>query len=292
MNLENIKGLITNVTSHYKDRNIEEMFFVLKKLKNEAVNQKNEIFAKELWSFEEILKLQELYINAFNKMKNEDYYNAWCDLERAEIKYISLAKHTKETYKYKMYFMVNHIRKYYRIFPYKLFSSIEYINLESRCSICNKVIEFKKSCGHKIGEIYNGEMCCRLITKWELIGYSLVTNPLNKYTVVFSVDQNDKKVDNYDYSIVKYLIERLKSPFDGWDFSRSQKRISHKNYRKINKHDECPCGSEKTYKECCLKKDGVLSKHIDFKFEKDIPEHLKTIELPTSIKRKYSKLNT
>lgn len=66
-----------------------------------------------------------------------------------------------------------------------MFMSRESIIKKSKCSICGQEHSLSKSCGHKIGEIYNGEMCLKEVVDMEFLAMALVTNPVDRFTVIF-----------------------------------------------------------------------------------------------------------
>jgi len=157
------------------------------------------------------------------------------------------------------------------LFPYKLFFSPEIIEHEKKCNICGKIISIRNPCGHEVGEIYNGEMCIRIVTKAEFISISLVESPLQKYSVPFMTDpKTGKTVDHYDYSLLENLLKILKSPFDEWDYKKTTKMYPHSKFKHIGRNENCPCGSGKKYKQCCLKREGVTLPHYEF----HLPESL------------------
>src|SRR4051812_6647847 len=74
------------------------------------------------------------------------------------------------------------------LFPYKVFLSPEMV-FRAECSICGCTIQPRRPCGHIVGEIYKGEPCLRVIKSIDqVLGIALVTNPVQKYSVVFMHD--------------------------------------------------------------------------------------------------------
>ncbi len=105
-------------------------------------------------------------------------------------------------------------------------------------------------CGHRVGEIYNGEMCHRILTKLEVMGISIVDKPVQKYSVLFLSDEKTgKQRDHYNYALVQYAIGALREPFDGWDVERTSRHQPHSRYAAIGRNEPCPCESGKKYKK-------------------------------------------
>ena len=261
----------------FKNRNntrkaINEMFNALKKHKQNFIVNEAHDKAKEIWCLEKILKIQSDYIAVFQDLKRGKYYKAWTKLEQIELNIIFLTPHfNTDSNQYFMGFIKEHVPKYQSLFPYKMFFSPEFLQHEKRCNICKKTISIRNPCGHEVGEIYNGEMCCREVTKFDVLGVSLVTSPMQKYSVAFFAEKNTgKTIDSYNYTVLEYLIKRLRSPFDRWNAEITEKIHSHLNFKDVGMNDRCPCGSGEKYKTCCLDKPGVKMPHYEFKLPYDL----------------------
>jgi len=278
--LEDVKNYLRDVSQNFNSRDSEPAKQCLAVLKQEAVAAGDQQAAKTIWCFEEIIEIQDKYIATFFQLKTEEFYDAWCTLERVEIELLSLTRHFQDvTNEFQISFIARQTSRYQSVFPYKLFMSPEIIKIEKTCSICKKVISIRNPCGHRVGEIYNGEMCSRIVTESELIGMSIVKDPMQKYSVPFILNsKGDGKKDYYNYSIIKYLIHRLESPFHEWDVTWTKNRHPHSRFSYVGRNDLCPCESGKKYKKCCLLEEGVLRPHCQFTFKVKPPDHLLTVE--------------
>lgn len=267
-----IEQYLADTTNYDKRNNDSELWVTdtLKSIKAKAVMSNNQDIAKKAWCYETIHEIQKKYLMAFGAMKEGRFYDGWCLLERVEIAINSLEKHfplsTDDVFK--ISFVDRQVNQFQNLFPYRMFISPAFIQLEKECSICGSKVSIRNFCGHKKGEIYNGEMCVHVITKADLLEISVVPNPVQKYSVLFLSDPETKKeVDHYDYSLVNYVITALQSPFDGWEAQKTKIRHPHTLFAHINKGDNCPCESGKQYKNCCLKnKEGVLRPHMNVIF--------------------------
>jgi hypothetical protein len=259
---------------------IAEVNESLKRIKDKFVKENNQQEAKNMWIYEQILKIQDIYLKVYQQMKQEDFYNAWCFLEQCELTLGFLRPHFSiSDDKYFLNFIDKHTKQYQSLFPYKIYMSPEILEIEKTCNICGKKVSIHKPCGHETGEIYNGEMCIRIVTKPELLGISCCKSPLQKYSVPFMTDKmTGKAVDHYNYVVVNYLIKRLKSPFDSWNVNWTKRRHPHSRFKNVRINDKCPCGSGKKYKNCCLKESGVLMPHCEFVFSVPPPVELQNIE--------------
>ena len=99
-----------------------------------------------------------------------------------------------------------------------------------------------------------------------MLGIALVKKPVHKYAVMFP---SKGEGDNYDYSAIKYLSKIWTSPYSYWDLEIQIKYKPHSNFASLSEDDMCPCGSERSYKECCIKNpQGVRYNHYVILYNK------------------------
>ena len=279
MRLSEIKQYLRNAPVNFNSRD-SSIASALASLKQYAITQSDQALAKELWCFERILAIQDNYTSAFDHLKSKDHYDVWCEFERTEIELHFLSKHFKEENgEYHTDFIEKHIKQYQSLFPYRIFGSSEELHIEKVCSICNTIISIRNSCGHELGEIYDGEMCGHEITKAKLLGMAVVEDPGHRYSVLFPIDSaTGEKRDHYNYSILNFLVERLLSPFHGWEFKLTKQRHPHSRYKHVGRNAPCPCESSKKYRKCCGRQSGVLRPHYDFIFSVLPPSEMMKLE--------------
>lgn len=243
---------------------------VLQKSKAHAVQRGDQEGAKVIWCYEQILKTQTHYINAFQSIKTEAYYEAWRLLERIENKLRMLRMHFAPfNDDFKLKFIEKSTRQLQSLYPYKLFGSPGFIVHEKECSICRKRISIRDRCEHKPGEIYDGELCCGVVTKWEPVEISIVKNPVQKFSVIFLSDpKTGEQIDQYNYDLLAYAVSLVDRPFEYWDLHWTKIRHPHSRFLEVKGDDDCPCESGKTYGACCFLKPGVLRPHCEIKLHK------------------------
>ena len=78
------------------------------------------------------------------------------------------------------------------LFPNLFFQSAGGIIKKSHCSICN---EKYGKCSHLKGKLYNGELCCRIVSEIELEEVSFVDNPADKHCRILTIEIDEKKID-------------------------------------------------------------------------------------------------
>ena len=264
----------------------EEMFWscqsVLRDWKREAVAQGAQDRAKHIWCLEQTLEAHIEFQTAFRELKGENFYSSWCRLERVEIMLHSLSRHFQWGWcAYHLDFLEHYTGQWQSLFPYRIFSSSEFIYEIIRCSICKGRITPRNPCGHRVGEIYDGEMCCRIIEKCKLIGVSLVENPANKYGVAFLKEpESEEACDHYDYSVVEYVATALESPYDNWSYLKTKKPFPRGVFDYVGSNDHCPCQSGRLFTECCADSEQVIVPHIEFLFPRPPPPSVPRLKLP------------
>lgn len=263
MNLKEIRTLMHQLGNEPVDTS--KLLLELSRIKQAAVKNGLEEKAKVVWIHETILHIHASYTEAFRLMKAGNYYDGWCKLEDAEVNLGRLRRHfdyDESTFQLRR--IENVIKKFQFLFPYKMFSSGEYIEKQMQCSICKQTVSIRNPCGHVVGEIYKGEMCCRIVTDFTFAGVALVDNPVNKYAVLFLTDQAGEKTDHYNYQLLDYLMPRLTSPFEKWGLEIQERLADHQIYHDVSPDDDCPCGSHIAYRDCCLLLPGVVTVHYEF----------------------------
>jgi hypothetical protein len=270
--MEDLKYIIQQLKTFKNRKHSQESFDKIiekiDKLRKKFVDENNQNQAKMMWFYEQILKIQRFYLNAYFFMKVKEFYKAWCELERCERSIKYLTDHFKLDRKgdpFSIYFIKKQVKKFQSIYPPYVFQSLAYEIKKTICNICGQENLLRHHCGHHLGEIYDGKRCVRYIKDCELKHSAIVKEPKWKYRVLFDTDEKTgEKIDNYDYSQVSYLIEILPSPFVEWDYRISKVLYPHSLFSEFEDTDECPCGSGEIYRNCCLKNEGILRDHIEF----------------------------
>jgi hypothetical protein len=264
---------IEQYLQNVNDRNIgenetKEIKNALKKLKNDYVKAMDFDEAKHIWCFEEIHSYQNLYLSALKKLKDKDYKEAYCDFKYAEGVLGSIRRHyIYEKDKFFLDIIEKHINQFLLIFPYAVGISPEWLFEQDRCSICEKIISLRNNCGHETGEIYFGEMCHTITGKIVAAkGFSLVKEPAQPYSIIHQ--------DNYNFSLLDGVIERLAKPLTKWDIERTTKSypITDKRFSELKEEDSCPCGSKKSFKECHFGSENIVVPHMIFHIENNRPK--------------------
>lgn len=254
------------IENYLKKKNIKLDTVIIdeiKERKTKAQNEKNEEKANYYWFLEQVYKVQNDYLKAFNCLITQDYENAWMLLDHADINIAFLDSNcfiNNYEKKFHIDFIGAIIPEYQKLFPYSVFTSRESIIKEEKCSICGQKISLRNSCGHIPGKVYMGELCLRMITDFELKGIALVNDPFDKYALV--------KIsgEEFNYSLLEEFTKMINNPYDKFSVS-IEKRIK-PEYKNVGRNSLCPCGSGKKYKKCHLGTADELMDHYQITFYK------------------------
>lgn len=269
MKLDEVESLLhkDNLIQSISEYDKIKLFLSLEKETAKGKNQED--LCNKIWCIEQVLEIVTTYLKTFNTLKEGKFYDAWVLLENIELQVKFLKPHFENKFsQYGIDLISRQVEQFQSLYPYEVFFSPEILALRKRCNICNKEVLIRNPCGHKVGKLYQGEMCIRIVEEAKLLSIAAVKNPVQKYSVAFSIDpETGQSVDQYNYSRVKWVIERLQSPFDSWRTDWTKIRHPHDYFKDVNSADKCPCGSGKSYFMCCLKKSGVLRPHCNIFFE-------------------------
>jgi len=263
LELKNIIQILKNIRINFRSRNNTYIKYHLEFYTYLGEMNGDEKLLNKLWCLKSIFTIQNKYVESFVKLKNKQYYPAWCLLGEVEGIYNSLRKvYYSESDEFFINFIYTYTKKFQKFFPYNLFYSPEFHVKKYRCNICGKPYTFKKNCEHEVGKLYDGKMCSKVIEDCEITSISIVDNPVQKYSVLFLEDK-----DHYNYDLIKSHISNLDSPFHEWDLEICEKLEPHSSFKDIDEKDDCPCKSGKSYEDCCLKKEGVLMPYYNVNYK-------------------------
>jgi len=171
---------------------LENYLQKLSEIKKEFVSKKLENEANLIYCIENSAKVIQLEIQMLVDIKEDNMDKAWFNLVSAQNLFGTVLSNYP--------FDFEHLKGYYErlenyeklLFPKMQFHSVGGIIKESKCSICNSDYG---SCEHLKGKLYNGDLCCRIITEMELEEVSIVENPANKLCRTLSYGINGINTD-------------------------------------------------------------------------------------------------
>lgn len=262
--------LILKASDHHK---------ILAELKTAALSRYDEEEATLVWKAETIAEVQTKFITAFSQLKKQNFYSAWCHLEQCEITLNSLKKHhiISDDDPHRLAYIDNMIARWQSLYPYKVFFSPEILKKKIECSVCRAPVLPRSPCGHKKGKIYHGDLCHHIVTEMEFLSISAVENPVQRYSVAFLANPDGTQKDHYNYSNVKFVSDRVSSPFHGWHSEQTTRKIAASEVAHLPSDHPCPCLSGAEFSECCIGRSELVVPHLQIVFyvqpEGNFPEN-------------------
>ena len=254
---------------------VESTLAALADAKRIAAEKGDESQANQLWRDIQALRILSTYVTAINNIKQQKYRDAWCELEQCEINCKFLGGNSnKEFYKNSgAEFVEKHVSKWQSLYPYCVFASPAMVVGYYTCGICNHKIRPRSRCQHIKGCIYNGELCTHQAHDLEIREISIVTNPVQKYSVV----HNDETLD---FSLLEYLCSHISSPFAEWEAHWTTKKFPKARFHSVSEDHKCPCQSGKNFGQCCSGKVEIEIPHVDFELKNGLNENAEAESFP------------
>lgn len=173
---------------------LENYRMELKNLKKTFVERNLENEANLVYCIENSLLAIQYELQMLVHIKEDKMSEAWGNLVNAQVIYGTVVRNfpfhfeSEEEQGY-----LKRLSDYEKLlFPKFHFQSVGGIIKNSHCSICNQK---PNKCIHIKGKLYNGELCCRVITEIELEEISFVKNPANKHCRVITIENKGKKIN-------------------------------------------------------------------------------------------------
>lgn len=222
----------------------------------------NERIANELWVLATLTSAHLHLIDAWEHNLKDDFYLAWCALERAELDLLFVAKNMEWCDTPEMVGdLREHVSRWQSLYPYGVFMSPEFLVHERKCNICEAIRSPFKPCEHRKGKVYNGKLCVDIVTQVEIIGSALVTDPVQKYSVLQPADETAEAFASR-HSVIKYAVSLLQNPYHLKEVRKTTIKWPLSKFPGLTKTDPCPCESGKAFQVCCEDSKGVLRPHI------------------------------
>ena len=233
------------------------------------------------WFLEAVCETRGRFIDAIGAIRDEQYFEAWCELERVEIGLLTLLRNAfLDTREFEIAELLDLIQSWQKTYPYKWFMSPEILHKSVQCSICLTEVNPWSDCNHEPGIVYNGTFCSHIVTDLEFLSVSIVEDPVQKYSAIhIRKDESGRDVEIYTYETVRFVIDRLASPFDRFWAKWVKVPHAHELFPNRTPAGPCPCESGRSYARCCMKRKGVLRPHLHIVFEKEPKGELPNVEL-------------
>ena len=282
-----VRNQLLDCNSRISNKLPPEFWQRLSRTKENCVSENNQLGAKAAWCLEIIGHIQDNFISAFIHIREKSFQEAWKLLEHCESAIRSLDQHFVEN---QSQFGIEHVRihtwQLQELYHLKWGVSPAILFEEVHCSVCQSKRMLRSSCGHEVGEIYDGEMCHDVITKAKLLHISIVDSPAQRYSVIWPTGES-----LVQFELLKYLADELLSPWDAWTYHKEIRKRHHPTFDNVARNDLCPCGSDMKYECCCFDKDKVPDfPHFQFSFESNTRGQVPNLRIVA--RQHHSKPNT
>lgn len=233
------------------------------------------------WFLKTTCEVRGFFIRSINTIKNGEFYEGWCELERVELLLMALQRNPfLDVGEFKVLDLLQLVHEWQKAYPYKCFVSPAILYKTVQCGICFANVTPWSHCEHEAGIVYGGVCCHRVIVDAELVHLALVPDPVQKYSAIhMRKDEHGQDVEIYDYATVQFIAERVASPFDRFRINWTKAFHPHELFSDRAKEGPCPCQSGRSYAGCCWQTQGVLRPHMQVSFEKEPASNLSNAEL-------------
>lgn len=269
----NIKNKIARFDRDLHAKNLDHILStynscieLCEKLKKIAISNNDEYCANVSFFLKTNILLIKSIAQFWKLCEEFDYPNAWSNLQDALAYCRTLLKFCDmETAK-----VITSIYEYLslieKLFPYSVFASSAFEDIETKCSICGKT-PFDPSCSHITGELYWGEMATNVVVNIKKMDHiAFVPNPVDKRCIMF-IEYDKKNPEQSRFKHIYSFIKQSKRPLRSIKIQKSERVIPRSKFKNKLKKWPCPCGSEIPFEECCYDKDIIKIPHIDIFYD-------------------------
>jgi hypothetical protein len=256
-NIKQVYGFFNDKRFDLINNTVDRAIEHCNEIKLLAVKNFDENIANSTYVVSNYLKLLKNYATYWKYLQDGDYRESWDILQNCIDCIICIKRFTENHSRYKSDLWYEHLKMLEKLYPYRVFSSIEMVIKFARCSICRRSI-IDSDCEHIPGNLYWGELAYSIIEDAELQAVAMVNNPLDKRCVVEV--QGDDRPKEEKFKLLHYFITNHQGPLRLFHINEIPRLYFNEQYLAYKRNDKCPCGSGKKFKNCCGKskyKEGI-----------------------------------
>jgi len=233
-----------DLTNPYREYNsCSEHFETVQQI---AIDTKDEQLANAQYVFKQYFLLFCNLMKYFGLLKRKEYKFSWNKLQDCIDSAQYIGRFTDDRLDVPQ--LLDLLRNYETLYPYKVFSSSEYIITRSNCSICGKSM-LSLECPHIKDNLYWGKPAEEIFGEIkEFQTVYLVSHPEDKRYIIELSDDNRDEVEKFK-KLDQFLDLNL--PFLQNFTVKSVIETRTKEIEKVGRNDHCPCGSGIKFKKCC-----------------------------------------
>lgn len=169
-----------------------------------ALKVRDESLANATTVYKCYFKFFAIFTNYHHCLKEKKYKESWNILQDCMDEGIIVGQFVELKDRKEIPEMIDLLLQYEKLYPYKVFTSSEYIISKSHCSICGKSMQ-SLDCSHRKGKLYWGEFALEIIDEIkELQAVCLVKHPEDKRCIIETQDdikltelEKFKKLDDF-----------------------------------------------------------------------------------------------
>jgi hypothetical protein len=213
----------------------------------------------QLYVVNEFLGVLQKFSLFWNEVYIRDFIASWNTIQDTQDKLRNVKKFNNSGVPF-LKFIEQQITGIEKLYPYKIFASIEAIMSDVKCSICNKSIE-SPDCPHIGGELYGGKMAYGNVGKIESISaIAIVNHPADKRAVI-KLENTDQDFSAIDYLSNLLFVQKI-TPWQVRGVQETIRKAEFSEFKDLQPEDKCPCESGKTFRDCCFKNGYVKMPHM------------------------------
>ena len=242
-------------------RSINSCIVVVQNEKGQKKNDFDEQVLNQLYTIGRFLEMLIEYSKFWGQVKSHNFAKSWDSLQNIQDHLRFLKRYCSDYGQLGLATLEKQIVTIERLYPYKVFSSAEFVVSGVRCSICGENIDGLK-CSHIAGELYNGEMAYGIVGKIETVNaIALVEHPLDKRCVI-QLEDTEANFSGVAY-IAKLMNKFKASPWNIAGVKETTRTKSIDECKEYPLDQSCPCGSNEKFSACCSSKKYVVVPHME-----------------------------
>lgn len=228
---------------------LEEALPLFDDLKRIALQKHDEQLANSQWVFKCYFHFFANLSSYISLLQEQKYADSWIKLQDCIDNATTVSRFCSQQ-SYDINYLTNLLYEYEKLYPYTHFLSSEYVYKKSECSICGKST-LDLDCSHLFGELYWGECAHEIISEIEIIqAIAVVENPKDKRCVL-NLQNNISELERF--KALNYIFPQTDCHLLDFRVKKEIMKKRNKEIPKLGRNEICFCGSEKKFKECCMK---------------------------------------
>lgn len=237
-----------------------------------AIDRQDESAANAIWIVRKFSDFINSYSLFWNTLWLHDYKSSWMNLQDAMDHLRMVRRFTADPEFMCTDKFDRQLKEMEKCYPYDVFMSANMIVKQQTCSVCGRN-PVDPLCDHLPGHLYWGKYCYLIAGDMEIRDVALISDPIDKRHVIDVLDEGQTEEQKYNV-LIEFTRDRT-NPYLLLTYQEGEEETPLSAYGDIGRNDECPCGSGKKLKNCCLDKGYIMTPCIDIEITEYFGLHLK-----------------